>query len=200
MQTIRKTLLASAAAVALAGAAGLAAAQITNTHVVDVRLPDGYFAHIRYVGDTPPTVSVAPAPVALSLLTPAADPFDSSSPSAAMTQMPSALDRQVTAMLQEASVLSGLAFSSPALMQVDVGKLPTGAQGVSTVSTISGNSVCTRSVEFKSLGDGERPQVVTRTSGNCTHKYPGPGSLVATQQYSAGRDAHLLKVSNGYAP
>jgi hypothetical protein len=53
MRLVRKAILAGAAAIALAGTAGLAAAEIKNAHVLDVRLPDGSLAQIQYVGDTP---------------------------------------------------------------------------------------------------------------------------------------------------
>ena len=79
MRAMRKALLAGAAVIALTGIAGLGVAAINQAHVIDVRLPDGSLAHIRYVGDTPPTVSVAPAPVASFILSPAFDPWDQSS-------------------------------------------------------------------------------------------------------------------------
>jgi hypothetical protein len=168
MRSLRKAILAGAAAIALVGVAGLAAAEIKNAHVLDVRLPDGSLAHIRYVGDTPPTVNFAPAPMALSILSPASDSFGPQSPFAALESISQILDRQADAMLREAATQSALALTGPDLLQVDVGKLPPGAQGFSMVSTTSGNGVCTRSVQYRSLGDGRPPQVVTRTSGTCT--------------------------------
>ncbi len=187
MRPLRKAILAGAAAIALVGVAGLAVAEIKNAHVLDVRLPDGSLAHIRYVGDTPPTVSFAPAPPAFSIFSPASDPFGPGSPFAALEQISQAMDREAEAMLREASARPGL-FTGPDLMQVDVGKLPPGARGFSMVSTMSGNGVCTRSVEYRSLGDGKPPQVVTRTSGACTaeEKHPAP-SMTASAPDHAGR-------------
>jgi hypothetical protein len=184
MQPLRKAILAGAAAIALMGVAGLAAAEIKNAHRLDVRLPDGPLAHIRYVGDTPPTVSFAPASPALSILSPAFDPFGAGSPFAVLEQISQAMDRQAEAMLREASARPG-PFTGPDLMQVDIGRLPRGAQGFSMVSTISGDGVCTRSVEYRSLGDGKPPQVVTRTSGACTPDETRPG-LSATSDSTAG--------------
>jgi hypothetical protein len=174
MRPLRKAILAGAAAIVLVGA-GLAAAEIKNTHVLDVCLPDGSLAHIRYVGDRPPTVSFAPAPPALSIFSPASDPFGPASPFATLEQISQAMDRQAEAMLREVSARPGL-FTGPDMMQVDVERLPPGARGFSMVSTMSGNGVCTRSVEYRSLGDGKPPQVVTRTSGACTadEKHPAP--------------------------
>ena len=167
MRPLRNAILAGAAAIALVGVAGLAIAEIKNAHVLDVRLPDGSLAHIRYVGDTPPTVSFGPPPPVLSVLSPAYDPFGPDSPFAALERISRAMDRQAEAMLREASARPGL-FTEPDLTQVDVGKLPPGAQGFSVVSTMSGHGVCARSVEYRSLGDGKPPQVVTRTSGACS--------------------------------
>jgi hypothetical protein len=194
MRPLRKAILAGAAAIALVGVAGLAVAEIKNAHVLDVRLPDGSLAHIRYVGDTPPTVSFTPAPPAFSIFSPASDPFGPGSPFAALEQISQTMDRQAAAMLREASAQSRLAFTGPDLTQVDVGKLPPGAQGFSMVSTMSGNGVCTRTVEYRSLGDGKPPQVVTRTSGACTanEKHPAPSATsgstaVASPPQHAGR-------------
>lgn len=183
MQGLRKAVLAGAAVIALVGVAGLAAAEIKNAHVLDVRLPDGSMAHIRYVGDTPPTVSFAPAPSAFSIFSAVSDPFGPGSPFAALEQIAQGMDRQAEAMLREASARPG-PFTGPDLMQVDIGKLPPGAQGFSMVSTMSGNGLCTRSVEYRSLGDGKPPQVVTRTSGACTPDEKRP-ALSATSGSTA---------------
>ncbi|HEY2660684.1 MAG TPA: hypothetical protein VGI79_13250 [Caulobacteraceae bacterium] len=179
MRPLRNAILAGAAAIALVGVCGLAAAEIKNAHQLDVRPPGGFRAHIRYFGDTPPTVSFAPAPMALSILSPASDVFGPSSPFAALEQISQAMDRQAEAMLREANAQSRLAFTGPDQMQVDVEELPPGAQGFSMVLTMSGNGVCTRSVQYRSLGDGKPPQVVTRTSGSCTADQKRP-ALSAT--------------------
>ncbi len=180
MRPLRKAILAGAAATALVGVAGLAVAELKNAHMLDVRLSDGCLAHIRYVGDTPPTVSFVPAPPALSILPPASDPFGPGSTFAALERISQAMDRQAEAMLGEASAQSGLAFAGPDLMQVDIGKLSPGAQGFSMVSTMSGNGVCTRSVEYRSAIDGRPPQVVTRTSGACTADEKRPALSVTS--------------------
>jgi len=169
MRPLRKAILAGAAAIALVGVAGWPAAEIKNAHVLVVRLPDGSVAHIHYLGDTPPTVSVAPPPIALSILSPAPDRFGPDSPFAALDRISQAMDRQVAAMLREVTAQPIPPLTGPGLMQVDVGMLPPGAQGFSMVSTLSGNGVfCTRNLQYRSLGDGKPPQVVTRTSGSCS--------------------------------
>jgi hypothetical protein len=188
MRPLRKAIAAGAAAIALVGVAGLAAAEIKNAHVLDVRLPDGSLAHIRYVGDTPPTVSFAPAPMALSIFSPMSDdPFGPGPAFAALERITQAMDRQADAMLREASAGPGL-FTGSDLTPVDVGNLPPGAQGFSMVSTLSGDGVCTRSVEYRSLGDGWSPQVVTRTSGACAADQKRPAPAV-TSGSAAGTTA-----------
>ena len=159
--------LVGAAIVALAGVTGLAAAEIKNTHVLDVRLPDGVQAHIRYVGDTPPEVSFAPVTPPRLIFSPIADPFGSESSFATLRRISEAMDRQAEAMLHGAN--TG-ALPLPAgwdATPVDVEKLPPGLQGFSRVSTVSGAGVCTRTLQYKSIGDGKPPQVETRVSGAC---------------------------------
>ncbi|HTK33999.1 MAG TPA: hypothetical protein VL358_01770 [Caulobacteraceae bacterium] len=179
MRPPRKAILAGAAAIALLGVAGLAAAEIRNAHVLDVRMPDGSSARIRYVGDTPPTVSFAPAPLALSIPSPAYAPFGPESPFAALERITEAMDRQADAMFREVGAQSGLAFAGPDLTQVDAGKSPPDVQGFSMVLTTSGNGVCSRSVQYRSFGD-KPPQVVSRTSGACTADQKRPALSVTS--------------------
>lgn len=178
MRPLCKAILASAAAIALVGVGGLAVAEIKTAHVLDVRLPDGSLAQIRYVGDTPPTMSFAPTPMGFSILSSTSDPLGPASPFAALERISEALDHQAEAMFREVRAQSALPLAGPSLTQVDVGKLPPGAEGFSMVSTMSGNGVCTRSFQYRSLGQGKPPQVVTRSSGACTanQEQPAPSA------------------------
>ena len=194
MRPNRKTILASAATVALVGVVGFAVAEIKNAHTLEVRLSDGSLAHIRYVGDTPPMVSFGSAPMALSVLSPASDVFDEDLPFAALEGMSRAMDREAATMIREARAQSGQASTEPDLTGVDVGRLPPGARGFSMVSTMSADGVCTRSVEYRSLGDGRPAQIVTRASGVCatqkarTSHSPRSASVVAmSRPEDAGR-------------
>jgi hypothetical protein len=172
MRPLRKAILAGAAAIALVGVAGWATAEIKNAHVLDVRLADGSVAHIHYVGDTPPTISFGPSP----LLSPASNPFGPESPWAALDRMSQAMDRQVDAMFRELATQPVPPLVGSGLTQVDVGKLPPGERGFTMVSTISGNGLCIRDVQYQSFGDGKPPKVVTRTSGSCSAQEKQPGS------------------------
>src|SRR5690349_13521474 len=64
---LEERLVMKLAAILLAGAsaalAGTALAATGKTHVMNVSLPDGSVAHVEYVGDVPPKVTVAPAPL-----------------------------------------------------------------------------------------------------------------------------------------
>jgi hypothetical protein len=144
MRPLRQTMIAGAAALALAGLGGLAAAGANRTHVLSIELPDGSVQQIRYWGDTAPIVSITPALRPLPVL-PTFEPF-----------LPLGMLDRVAADLIE-----------PDLMRIDIGRLPAGVQGYSMVSTVTSNGVCTRSVEYRANGDGKAPQVARRTSGNC---------------------------------
>jgi len=183
MRSLRKAVLAGAAAITLVSVAGLVVAEIKNTHVLDVRLPDGSLAHVRYVDETPPTVSFAPAQPTLSILRSASDPFGPSPPFASLEQISRAMDRQAEAMLREASARPG-PLTGPDLVQVEIGRPPPGVQGFSMVSTMSGKGVCTRSIEYRSLGYGKPPQVVARASEACAPEEKRP-ALSATSGSTA---------------
>lgn len=162
-----KTLALSAVAVlGLAGLAGAAVAAIQNSHELTVQLPDGTTAHIRYFGDVPPQVQVeAPTPFA-----PAAWPgsaagvLDPGFP--ALDGVMAQMDREAALMRAQAQELMRTAPNGDGLMRAEFGQLPPGVSGYSYVSTVSSRGACTRTVEYRSTGDGH-PQVVSRTSGDC---------------------------------
>ncbi len=163
MRLLRKALLAGAAALAAVGLAGVAAAQIAAaSHVLDIRLPDGTRERIRYVGDTPPEVRLEPARAAAIDGPAFADPFGPGSPFAALRRLSAEMDRQAAAMLREAEGLPSMG----GLMQADLGALPSGAQGFTVVSTMTGDGICTRTTRYVSA-PGAAPKVVAHTSGQC---------------------------------
>ncbi len=192
MRSARKAMLAGAAAVALLGVAGWTAAEIKNGHVLDVRLPDGALAHIRYVGDTPPTVSIAAPPTALSIMSPPPDAFGPNSAFTALDRISQAMDRQAEAMLRDMAAQPLTPLAGTGLTQIDIAKLPPGARGFSMVSTLSGSNVCTRSVEYRSLGGGEPPHVVTHTTGSCSAEEKGPAATSGATA-EAPRTDHAIR-------
>jgi hypothetical protein len=141
MRTTRTALLTGAAAIVLAGYAGLAEAKSPETHLLTVRLPDGRLEQIRYTGDIPPTVILAPD------TTPAA--FDPGSPFAMLDRMTAAMDREAEAMFREIDAMT----ANPG--------------GVGLLPAMSGPGVCMRSIQVTYAGNGQAPHVVSQTSGDC---------------------------------
>jgi hypothetical protein len=157
MKVLHKAALA-AAATALAGTA---IAANRNSHMMNVPLPDGSVAHVQYVGDVPPKVTVDPAPLAPGFWTsgmlPSFANFD---------RMIQQMDRETQAMMrqvQQAPVAGGV----PGLNVASYGNMPAGANSVSIVSVSNGGGTCTRRTEVVSQGVSKPPKVTTSVSGNC---------------------------------
>ena len=94
MRLSRTVLLAWVAALGLTGIAGLADAQTSDTHVMLVQLPNGAIEQIRYSGDVPPRIVLAP------------DAASFESPFAALEQMTALMNRQAEAMLRSARAMA----------------------------------------------------------------------------------------------
>jgi hypothetical protein len=99
MRIKQVTLVASVVALALAGMSGAVKAQTAESHVLTLRLPDGRIEQIRYVGDVPPTVVLAPTV-----------PAEAVSPFALMRQMAADMDRQAAALLQSVNAADSAGF------------------------------------------------------------------------------------------
>jgi hypothetical protein len=162
MRTPRAALLTGTAALVLVGLAGMASAQTPEsphgTHVLTVRLPNGQVEQVRYTGDVPPTVTLAPdvAPTAYVL----------GSPFAMLERMSADMDRQAAALFQALDTMPG---SGP-------GSGPgSEAEGFGLVPVLAGPGVCSRSVQITFMGNGQAPHVVSRTAGDCG---PAGGSAV----------------------
>jgi hypothetical protein len=165
MRTFRNALLAGVAAVAI-GAAGAAFAQSDNYHVMTVRLPDGGVAQIRYSGNVAPRVTFGEAPAATDVFATMPSFFGPGSPFAAMERISAEMDREATAMFRQANAVAAEA-NSGRLTAAALRNLPPGSQSYSFVSTMSGNGVCSQSVEITGMGNGQPPRVVRHSSGNC---------------------------------
>ncbi len=163
MQSIRTTLLAGVAALAAAGFSGLAAAQTSNIHTMTVRLPDGGTAQIRYIGDVAPQIVVDRAPLPVAAFRTMPSLFGADSPFAELERISAEMDRRAALMMRQAELLSAQPNGA---VEVASRNLPAGAQSYTFVSTMSGNGVCTQSVQITSRGNGA-PKVVRNSSGNC---------------------------------
>src|SRR5690348_5197074 len=138
-----------------------------------VAVPGGGVAQIRYVGDVPPQIVVAPAPAAFPdafgawmpvasmpvasmpvasmpvASMPGASMFGPDSPFAMMDRIAAEMDRRAAAMFRYAEAMTdranagGLAETASTMPS---GAVPFGGESYSFVSTLSGNGVCSQSV------------------------------------------------------
>lgn len=181
MRLFFKTLLGAGALAAIAGSA-LAA---DRAHILRVAMPDGSVAQIRYVGDVPPDIAVAPATV------------DIASPFAMMDRIAFEMDRQADMMLRQVAAMrnAGPAMDGQ-LDRAAFGTLPAGAVSYSVTSFSTGaGGTCNRSVQVTSLGNGQQPKVVQQSSGDCTamttrtptpavERHAPPASPITTVNYT----------------
>lgn len=163
--------------IALAGAAGLALAGTahalgTDRHVMNVQLPDGSVAHVEYVGDVAPKVTIEPGrAVSQSEWGPSFVGFD---------RMMADMDRQTQAMVRQAQEMARQARTVPgAPLVASFGNAPAGASSSETIVSYSnGGSTCTRTTESVSQGPGKPPKVRSSVSGNCaTGAAPAPSAV-----------------------
>ena len=161
---MRKIRTAVFAGIAALTAAGTAAAATADTWVMNVDLPDGSVARIEYQGDVAPKVTLAPA----AKLVPVwwIDPFEAA-PFAMFDRIAAAMHRQTEMMMQQVHALQ---HEPNALGQINLarfGALPAGTMSYSFSSTSTDSGTCSRSVQVTSLGSGQQPKVVSKTSGDC---------------------------------
>jgi hypothetical protein len=168
MGVFRTALLSGAAAIAVAGLSGVAGARDLNTHVITVQVPGGGVAEIRYTGDVPPQVVFSPAPTAFGAFMPPGAFFGPASAFATLDRISAAMDREAASLMRQAEILANSpAFAPNQPIETALGNLPPGTESYSMVSTWSGNGVCTQSVEITPPANGDKPRVVSHSSGNC---------------------------------
>ena len=161
MRLMSKVLIGGLATVALAGTAVAAEHAV---HVMNVAMPDGSVAKVRYVGDTPPQVRFVPVAVQAVPMVPVAmiDPSF-----AAMDRMFADMDAQADAMMRQAMMMSPQAPAAGAALQhADMRSMPAGTVSYSYVSTTSSNG-CTQTVRMSSDGSSQQPQVIRTSAGQC---------------------------------
>lgn len=178
MRIVPTTLLAGVAAVALAGTA--------LAHTLTVQLPGGATEYVQYSGDIAPQISFGTIPIAAG----PSSAFGPNSPFALMQQISAQMDRETAAMMNEINQLQSAAFSSFAnpgpTMQAAMTNVPPGTQSYSFVSTLSPSGVCSQSMQITSNGPGQKPQIVTHSSGNCgAMGVGGPTSVAAPDESPA---------------
>ena len=163
------------AGIAAAALAGTAIAANSKTHVMNVPLPDGSVAHIQYVGDVAPKVTVEPGRLAeverawRPMALPSFAGFD---------QMMARMNQQIEDMARRP-------MGAPGVNVAAYGNLPSGATSTSIVSYSNGGSTCTRTTEVVSQGAGKPPKVTSNVSGDCS---PAPAPAPAPRASSAPLD------------
>ena len=198
-------LFAGIAGLAITGAAMAATppkhAQPENVqpeHILSVAMPDGTVEHIRYSGDTPPALVFTPVrqaalPVAFG------DPF-TMAPFADFDRIAAVMDRQMDAMLRQASTLAAQPVGPDGKIdQAAFAKLPAGTVHYSFVSSSSGNGTCSRSVQMTSFGPNQQPKIVSQSSGDCAgvgtpvtpavdHAAPAAAPTVTAVKHDVAKD------------
>jgi hypothetical protein len=156
MRTLTKLLLAGAGAAAVAGAA----LATDRGHVMNVALPDGSIAQIHYTGNVAPQLVVAPDAVPVA--------FAETDPFAMFDRISMAMDHQMNAMMQQASMLQQAAPAGGPVSDVALKSLPPGTVSYSYASYSSGNGAqCSQSVQVTALGTNQAPKVIKQSSGDC---------------------------------
>lgn len=144
-------ILASAAALAAAMALpGNASAAPPPFHTLDVALPDGNVAHLRYAGDVPPSVTVAPAAFAPVM---AAD-REALPPFALFDRVAALMAAQEAALLREAEAMDAVFDGAPA------------AAGTGLVQVASMPGVCFEATRVV-MRPGAAPEVTALRSAGC---------------------------------
>ena len=174
MQKFGKILLGCAAPFALAGAALAAGGQV---HILNVALPDGSVAHVRYSGDVAPRVIVLPA---RRMVVPMAFvPPDIAAHFRAMDAMMAGMHAQSEALMRQATALSARTPAAPGQVRYTASQsLPAGVVRYSFFSSTNGSATCSHSVQVTSMGVNRPAKVVSQTSGNCAGA-PSPKAVAA---------------------
>ncbi len=166
---MRRALLAATACCALAGISAPAMAKSPAAHTMTVQLPSGEVAQIRYTGDVPPAVVIAPGPMAADAFMPVPPMVGPNSPFAVMDRISAQIEQQATNLLRQVESLATAPMPVP-------GSLPAGSAGYSFVSTMTGNGACMESTQITYSGNSA-PKVISYHSGNCG---PGAGATAPT--------------------
>jgi hypothetical protein len=164
VKTLPAIALAAVGTAALAGTAIAAnpKAPAEKTHVMNVALPGGSVAHIRYVGDVAPKVTVESRPLA-ALGAGWGMPFPSF---AGFDKIMADMQRHSQEMIRRAQEMSR--HPNGAMPYIaSYGNLPAGQTSTTVVSVSNGGSTCTRSTEVVGQGPGKAPKVTSSVSGQC---------------------------------
>jgi hypothetical protein len=131
---------------------------------MDVPLPDGSVAHIEYVGNVAPKVTVAPRPFADAG---PGMPWMMGFPSfAGFDRMIAEMHRRSEEMMRQAQQMAHRPGGAAPHIAA-YGDLPAGGTSTTVVSVSNNGRTCTRTTEVVSQGPGKPPQVTSKASGQC---------------------------------
>lgn len=176
---INKPFLFTGLAFALVGVTAVSAAEKQPVHVMTVHLPNGQVEQIHYTGNVAPHIIVQDDAAAMPGFGFMDSAFGADSPFAQMDRIAAEMDRQTTAMMQQASMAAaaqpaGTAVSDGNVQMTSLGDAPAGVH-YSFVSTSSVNGkTCTTSVQSVAQGEGKPAQLLRRVSGDCSAVKSGP--------------------------
>lgn len=184
-------ILGACAIAALAATAAWAAAKPVQHHMT-VWLPGGSEV-ITYTGDVAPKLSFTPSEFTAE---PAFwSPFAFGAPSVpldriALAMNSLAMDNDMASMIRAADAMMAMPLAS-GVTEANLNTLPPGSGSYSMVSTVNGNTVCSRSVQITSTGNGRTPKVVRHASGNCAG---APDESVLFQAAPSGHNSRLTAI------
>lgn len=165
---MRKLHAALLAAGGLAFAAGAAQAHagangpVAPLNTMNVVLPDGSAAQVRYTGNVAPRIVMVPVEARRVVVD---DPFARLERiSAMMRARHEAMMRQMAALQRHA--VQQQEAGQPGRVVVS-SNLPAGSYSYTVVSMTSGNG-CTQTVRWSSDGSGQEPQVTRTSAGECS--------------------------------
>jgi hypothetical protein len=166
---VRKLPAFAFAGIAVAALAGTAFAAGPKTHVMNVPLPDGSVAHVEYVGDVAPKVTVDPRPMA-----DAAGAWGMPFPSfAGFDRMIQEMNRRTQEMVRQAQQMArGPVGAAPHI--ASYANMPAGGTSTTVVSISNNGATCTRTTEIVSQGAGKPPKVTSNVSGQCAETPASP--------------------------
>ena len=158
---MRKLPATAIAALCVTALSGAAAAAHRSSHVIEIPLPDGSSAHVEYVGDIAPKVTIEPA----------------SSPDSDFAEMPvfarfdpmiAQMNRESEAMMRSAQQMAEGHATGAEPLVASFGSAPAGMTSTTIVSFSNGGGTCTRTTEAVSQGPRKPAKVTSLVTGNCS--------------------------------
>ena len=162
MKLIYPAILAGAALVGLAEFTPSLAGKEPTVHHLTVPLPGGGTETITYTGDVVPEVTVNPDPFDIAWSAPTAFGFTPSF--LVLDRLSADMDREMEAFSDQ---IGALLPDGPEINWAALQALPAAGTSFSLISEAMRNGSCTRMVQITKRDNSERPEVVSRVSGNC---------------------------------